>query len=68
MNHLTKNMTTSKHFMFMGKLLLMFCILSSMGHYAYAQDKIIPSVKGTVKNDTNERLAGATITVSPFKS
>ena len=63
MNHLTKNMTTSKHFMFMGKLLLMFCILSSMGHYAYAQDKIIPSVKGTVKNDTNERLAGATITV-----
>ena len=63
MNHLTKNMTTSKHFMFMGKLLLMFCILSSMGHYAYAQDKIIPSVKGSVKNDTNERLSGATISV-----
>ena len=63
MNHLTKNMTTSKRFMFIGKLLLLSCILSGMGYSAHAQDKIIPIVKGTVKNDADERLSGATVSV-----
>ena len=63
MNHLTKNMTTSRRFVFLGKLLLLFYILSSIGYSVYAQDKIIPLVKGTVRSDTDERLTGATVSV-----
>jgi TonB-linked SusC/RagA family outer membrane protein len=63
MNHLTHNMTTSRRFILIGKILLLFYILSSIGYSVYAQDKIIPLVKGTVKNDTDEPLTGATISI-----
>lgn len=63
MNHLANNMTTSRRSMFIGKALLLLSLISGIGLSAYAQDKIVSTIKGSVKNDTNERLAGATISV-----
>jgi TonB-linked SusC/RagA family outer membrane protein len=45
------------------KLLLLVVSLSTAAYPLYAQVKTIPVVKGMVKNDSNEPLAGATVAV-----
>src|SRR5213592_4082368 len=62
MNHPKKIRSTGRRFKLIGKLLLLFYILPGITHSVYAQD-IIPLVKGTVKNDANERLGGATVSI-----
>src|SRR5687768_7794392 len=64
MNRFKNNIAISRRFIFIAKLSLLFFILPCVTYSVYAQDnKTIPLVKGTVKNDSDERLAGATVSV-----
>ena len=51
------------HLKNIAKLLLLFLSLSGVTYTLYAQVKTIPVVKGTVWNDSNDRLPGATVSV-----
>jgi TonB-linked SusC/RagA family outer membrane protein len=63
MNHLNNNSATTKSFVLIAGLLLLFSMLLVGISSGYAQNKSGIVVKGTVKNDADERLAGATVSI-----
>jgi TonB-linked SusC/RagA family outer membrane protein len=63
MKHLNNNRTVNRCFVFIARITFLFLILMNGTHSVFAQDKIIPLVKGTVKNEDDERLSGATVSV-----
>ena len=63
MNRFTNKIATSRRFILIAKLSLLLFMLTCITYPVYAQDKTIPLVKGTVKNDSDERLAGATVSI-----
>jgi TonB-linked SusC/RagA family outer membrane protein len=60
MNQLKNNMTTSSRFIL--NLFLSLILVAAAGQ-VHAQATIIPLVKGTVRNDADERLVGATVAI-----
>ena len=63
MKHLKNNRATSKCFVLIARISLLFLILMNSTYSVYAQNKIITLVKGTVRNDADERLSGATVSI-----
>jgi TonB-linked SusC/RagA family outer membrane protein len=63
MKHLNNKTTVNRCFVLIARISFLFLILMSGTYTVFAQDKIIPLVKGTVKNEDDERLSGATVSV-----
>ena len=60
MNHLKNNTAIKYGLTRIAKLLLLFVALVSSASL-FAQEKLIPVVKGTVRNTSEEVLSGATV-------
>src|SRR5215203_2315954 len=63
MKHFKNNITTSKCFVLITRISLLLFILTNSRYSVYAQDKMITVVKGTVRNNADELLSGATVSI-----
>src|SRR6476620_3524211 len=64
-----KNKSTGNHRLFsMMKAFMVFLLLMTTSVVFYGQDKVIAVVRGIVKNDADDILAGATVSIQGTKT
>src|SRR5215204_2822486 len=63
MNHFKNKIQDMRGFTVIIKSVMLFLFFFTTNSLLHAQEKTIPVVKGTVKNDADEVLGGATVTI-----